>query len=105
MEFAWDKHDGNTFGVQTIKDRKNNAEITIRFLKRNSKSRYGNQWTVRIAGKPLDDSIEFGISMSYYFGFNNVGGEFLSPTIDGDSFAISGSNDSPFTIIGKSNIL
>ena len=56
VEFLWNQHDGKTFGVQTIKDRSNNAELTIKFVKLANTDGHLTDFAVRISGKPLDQS-------------------------------------------------
>ncbi|KAJ3042810.1 Processing alpha glucosidase I [Rhizophlyctis rosea] len=69
--YAWQKHDGRTFGTQEIKDNLNNITIKTEFLKR-SGGDHGGDWVVRITGTPFADHTS-DVSMLFYTGLDGNG--------------------------------
>lgn len=51
--YTWTEYDPREGGVQVIKDRKNNVQITTEFLKI-SGGEHGGSWAARIKGAPMN---------------------------------------------------
>ena len=50
--YTWTSHDPREGGVQVLKDGKNNAEITIEWLKV-AGGYHGGSWAARVKGTPM----------------------------------------------------
>ncbi|KAF9933513.1 Processing alpha glucosidase I [Mortierella alpina] len=77
-KYGWLKHDGRNFGVQQLKDTRNNVELTTEFIKV-SGGEHGGSWGARISGKPIRDEEPMTISAMYYVGMDGEGRFKLDP--------------------------
>jgi len=80
-KYGWLKHDGRTFGIQGLKDTRNNVDLTTEFIKLPG-GEHGGSWGARISGKPLRKDEPVSISALYYIGLEGEG-QF---NIDADSY-------------------
>eukprot|EP00842_Homolaphlyctis_polyrhiza_P003267 jgi/Hompol1/3941/HPOL_006845-RA len=69
--YAWNKHDGRSYGSQQIHDHLNNLTLTTEFLKTDG-SAAGGDWVVRIKGTPLDPENSADISLVFYAGLDDA---------------------------------
>ncbi|KAG0053545.1 Processing alpha glucosidase I [Gryganskiella cystojenkinii] len=71
-KYGWLKHDGRSFGVQQLKDTRNNVELTTDFIKIPG-GEHGGSWGARISGKPIREGEPMSISAIYYMGLDGEG--------------------------------
>ncbi|KAF8936813.1 Processing alpha glucosidase I [Haplosporangium gracile] len=71
-KYGWLKHDGRTFGIQELKDTRNNVELTTEFIKVPG-GNHGGSWGARISGKPIRKGKPMSISTLYYIGLDGDG--------------------------------
>jgi mannosyl-oligosaccharide glucosidase len=90
LVYGWEKHDGEHFGRQTIKDEKNNLEMVTEFVKIESGNQ-GGDWIVRIRGKPIDPAESNAISLIYYLGFDHSSYKTYKPDQTKSSVHLRGS--------------
>ncbi|CAF1041203.1 unnamed protein product [Adineta steineri] len=64
LKYGWTYHDGETFGIEDIKD--NNLQLNIQWMKENS-GKHGGDWTTRINVTPQSNSGSIPISLFFYF--------------------------------------
>ncbi|KAF9977520.1 Processing alpha glucosidase I [Actinomortierella ambigua] len=69
-KYGWLKHDGRQYGLQEIKDTRNNLDMTTEFLKFPG-GKYGGSWGAKISGKPLREGEPMTVSFLYYAGSDN----------------------------------
>ncbi|KAF8510232.1 glycoside hydrolase [Hysterangium stoloniferum] len=70
--YTWISHDPREGGVQVLKDGKNNAEITIEWLKV-AGGDHGGSWAARIKGVPMDPQRPMRTSFIPYFALEGIG--------------------------------
>ncbi|KAI8927969.1 glycoside hydrolase [Entophlyctis helioformis] len=70
--YAWNKHDGRSYGTQEIKDAANNISITTEFVKV-AGGEHGGDWAVRITGTPLSPDALADVSLLFYAGLDGAG--------------------------------
>lgn len=62
--YGWQKHDGISYGIQKMNDKKNNLILTTEFLKNTTNGlKNGGDWIVRIKGQTQKT-----ISLLFYIG-------------------------------------
>ncbi|KAI7821737.1 glycoside hydrolase [Gamsiella multidivaricata] len=71
-KYGWLKNDGRTFGVQQLKDTRNNVELKTEFIKVPGGD-HGGSWGVRISGKPIRKEKPMSIAGLYYIGIDGEG--------------------------------
>ncbi|KAF9189385.1 Processing alpha glucosidase I [Haplosporangium sp. Z 11] len=71
-KYGWLKNDGRTFGVQQLKDTRNNVELTTEFIKVPGGD-HGGSWGARISGKPIKPDEPMSITTIYYVGLDGEG--------------------------------
>ncbi|KAI8589310.1 glycoside hydrolase [Geranomyces variabilis] len=69
--YAWQKHDGRTFGSQEIADNQHRVAIRTDFLK-SAGGEHGGDWTVRVSGRPLDSQSP-DVSIVFYVALDGEG--------------------------------
>ncbi|KAI8137508.1 glycoside hydrolase [Fennellomyces sp. T-0311] len=70
--YGYHKHDGRTYGLQTINDGPSNVAITTEFLKVPG-GEHGGDWGVRIHGVPMKDQAPSISSIIFYIGLEGEG--------------------------------
>ncbi|KAG0295720.1 Processing alpha glucosidase I [Dissophora globulifera] len=71
-KYGWLKADGRTFGVQQLKDTRNNVELTTDFIKVPG-GEHGGSWGARISGKPIREGEPMSIAAMYYIAIDGEG--------------------------------
>ncbi|KAG0265379.1 Processing alpha glucosidase I [Actinomortierella ambigua] len=71
-KYGWLKHDGRQYGLQEIKDTRNNLDMTTQFLKVPG-GEFGGSWGAKISGKPLREGEPMMVSFLYYVGLDHEG--------------------------------
>ena len=72
QQYAWMKHDGRTYGYQTLKDGLNNIKLTTEFLKLPGGD-HGGHWAVKVSGERLNNAETSVITLLYYLGMDHDG--------------------------------
>lgn len=91
--YAWQKHDGRTYGTQSTTDHLNNVIIKTEFIKSPGGDNGGDWYrvaknrAVRITGTPIDKNIPLTLSLLFYA---NLDGEGELDSDDGEHLHISG---------------
>ncbi|KAG0224250.1 Processing alpha glucosidase I [Actinomortierella wolfii] len=85
-KYGWLKHDGRRYGLQEIKDTKNNLDLTTEFLKFPG-GEYGGSWGAKISGKPLREGEPMSVSLMYYVGMDSGDGFELEPLENNENTA------------------
>ncbi|KAI7852089.1 glycoside hydrolase [Circinella umbellata] len=70
--YGYNKHDGRSYGLQTIKDGPSNIAITTEFVKVPGGD-HGGDWGVRIHGVPMKDHVPSITSIIFYIGLEGEG--------------------------------
>ncbi|KAI8596799.1 glycoside hydrolase [Dissophora ornata] len=78
-KYGWLKGDGRTFGIQQLKDTRNNVELTTDFIKIPGGD-LGGSWGARISGKPIREGEPMSIAAMYYIGVDGEGELKLDPS-------------------------
>ncbi|EFC46349.1 glycosyl hydrolase family protein [Naegleria gruberi] len=90
--YGWNRHDGQNFAMQTIKDHENSLQIETRMMKHVSENTFvpsvnekGGDWTVRLIGKELKQmKTKQAMSVCFYIALENDGeGSFRISGIQG----------------------
>ncbi|KAG0203804.1 Processing alpha glucosidase I [Mortierella sp. GBA30] len=68
-KYGWLKHDGRSFGIQQLKDTRNNVELITEFIKVPGGD-HGGSWGARISGRPIRKDEPMSISAMYYIGLD-----------------------------------
>ncbi|TPX62267.1 mannosyl-oligosaccharide glucosidase [Powellomyces hirtus] len=69
--YAWQKHDGRSFGSQEIADNLNHVSIKTEYLK-SPGGEHGGDWAVRVSGRELDDQAP-AVSLVFYVALDGEG--------------------------------
>jgi len=67
-KYGWNRHDGESFGVQDIEDAKAGLHLTTSFVKHPT-GKTGGDWVARIEGKSLGGGKSREVSIFFYVGF------------------------------------
>ncbi|KZV80745.1 glycoside hydrolase [Exidia glandulosa HHB12029] len=71
--YTWTEYDPRQGGVEIVKDKRNNLDLRIEWLKVPGGDA-GGSWAVRFKGKPLDEERPLRVSMIWYHGVEGLGG-------------------------------
>lgn len=77
-QYGWTHHDGKSFGRQTIEDFPFTLETS--FVKFNSQSKYGGDWTARISVRNNHERTKEIISLIWYTALDDKSGGLISTT-------------------------
>ncbi|KAJ3411945.1 Processing alpha glucosidase I [Chytridiales sp. JEL 0842] len=107
VKYAWDEHDGRSYGKQSLTDKANNLQLKTEFLK-SSGGKHGGDWALRVTGKKLaKDTEEVSAAFYYYISTDGAGKLVLRETAEEtlvvDGQAPSLGDFSIYAIDGKSN--
>ncbi|KAH7107468.1 glycoside hydrolase family 63 protein [Auriculariales sp. MPI-PUGE-AT-0066] len=70
--YTWTRYDPREGGIEIVKDRKNNLDLRIEWLKVPG-GEFGGSWAVRVKGAPLDSGRAMRASMMWYHGLEGLG--------------------------------